>query len=212
MERVYVLHSPEGPSGTRTLQPEGLHSALLEASGTLSFVFITICLYSSCILKAVFLGTEFWEAKSPGVTTSDQRQGHPAPTQGPRTHASFLIGAWHRGLARATSARGAAASELGGQGRARGVARPWRWPPGQWDWCCPCLTAAWLRPLGRTPSFALKVVLSWGEGPSWGQRSVSGLLLSGRFYLFSGGVPFIICGVTAATNIRNYGTEGEDSA
>ncbi|KAK1333406.1 hypothetical protein QTO34_005789 [Cnephaeus nilssonii] len=33
-----------------------------------------------------------------------------------------------------------------------------------------------------------------------------------RFYLFSGGVPFIICGVTAATNIRNYGTEGEDSA
>ncbi|XP_070287887.1 adhesion G protein-coupled receptor A1 [Myotis yumanensis] len=33
-----------------------------------------------------------------------------------------------------------------------------------------------------------------------------------RFYLVSGGVPFIICGVTAATNIRNYGTEGEDSA
>ncbi|VFV24294.1 probable g-protein coupled receptor [Lynx pardinus] len=31
-----------------------------------------------------------------------------------------------------------------------------------------------------------------------------------RFYLISGGVPFIICGVTAATNIRNYGTEDED--
>ncbi|XP_077733225.1 adhesion G protein-coupled receptor A1 isoform X1 [Canis aureus] len=31
-----------------------------------------------------------------------------------------------------------------------------------------------------------------------------------RFYLISGGVPFIICGVTAATNIRNYGTESED--
>ncbi|XP_058155586.2 adhesion G protein-coupled receptor A1 [Dasypus novemcinctus] len=30
-----------------------------------------------------------------------------------------------------------------------------------------------------------------------------------RFYLISGGVPFIICGVTAATNIRNYGTEDE---
>ncbi|ELW67302.1 putative G-protein coupled receptor 123, partial [Tupaia chinensis] len=33
-----------------------------------------------------------------------------------------------------------------------------------------------------------------------------------RFYLISGGVPFIICGVTAATNIRNYGTEDEDTA
>ncbi|XP_023492357.1 adhesion G protein-coupled receptor A1 [Equus przewalskii] len=33
-----------------------------------------------------------------------------------------------------------------------------------------------------------------------------------RFYLISGGVPFIICGVTAATNIGNYGTEDEDSA
>ncbi|XP_025253088.1 adhesion G protein-coupled receptor A1 [Theropithecus gelada] len=33
-----------------------------------------------------------------------------------------------------------------------------------------------------------------------------------RFYLVSGGVPFIICGVTAATNIRNYGTEDEDAA
>ncbi|KAL4699093.1 hypothetical protein H8959_011750 [Pygathrix nigripes] len=33
-----------------------------------------------------------------------------------------------------------------------------------------------------------------------------------RFYLISGGVPFIICGVTAATNIRNYGTEDEDAA
>ncbi|XP_045735068.3 adhesion G protein-coupled receptor A1 isoform X1 [Mirounga angustirostris] len=31
-----------------------------------------------------------------------------------------------------------------------------------------------------------------------------------RFYLISGGVPFIICGVTAATNIRNYGMENED--
>ncbi|XP_025735896.2 adhesion G protein-coupled receptor A1 isoform X1 [Callorhinus ursinus] len=31
-----------------------------------------------------------------------------------------------------------------------------------------------------------------------------------RFYLISGGVPFIICGVTAATNIRNYGMESED--
>lgn len=38
------------------------------------------------------------------------------------------------------------------------------------------------------------------------------LLISGRFYLISGGVPFIICGVTAATNIRNYGTEDEDVA
>ncbi|XP_014649587.1 PREDICTED: adhesion G protein-coupled receptor A1 [Ceratotherium simum simum] len=33
-----------------------------------------------------------------------------------------------------------------------------------------------------------------------------------RFYLISGGVPFIICGVTAATNIGNYGMEDEDSA
>ncbi|XP_024202472.2 adhesion G protein-coupled receptor A1 isoform X1 [Pan troglodytes] len=33
-----------------------------------------------------------------------------------------------------------------------------------------------------------------------------------RFYLVSVGVPFIICGVTAATNIRNYGTEDEDTA
>jgi hypothetical protein len=38
------------------------------------------------------------------------------------------------------------------------------------------------------------------------------LLISDRFYLISGGVPFIICGVTAATNIRNYGTEDEDVA
>ncbi|KAM5140807.1 adhesion G protein-coupled receptor A1 isoform 4-T4 [Mantella aurantiaca] len=28
-----------------------------------------------------------------------------------------------------------------------------------------------------------------------------------RFYLISGGVPFIICGVTAATNLKNYGNE-----
>ncbi|XP_075468823.1 adhesion G protein-coupled receptor A1 isoform X3 [Ascaphus truei] len=28
-----------------------------------------------------------------------------------------------------------------------------------------------------------------------------------RFYLISGGVPFIICGITAATNIKNYGSE-----
>ncbi|XP_039337765.1 adhesion G protein-coupled receptor A1 isoform X6 [Mauremys reevesii] len=28
-----------------------------------------------------------------------------------------------------------------------------------------------------------------------------------RFYLISGGVPFIICGITAATNINNYGIE-----
>lgn len=28
-----------------------------------------------------------------------------------------------------------------------------------------------------------------------------------RLYLISGGVPFIICGVTAATNIKNYGNE-----
>ena len=27
-----------------------------------------------------------------------------------------------------------------------------------------------------------------------------------RFYLVSGGVPLIICGVTAATNIENYGS------
>ncbi|XP_051695379.1 adhesion G protein-coupled receptor A1 isoform X2 [Oryctolagus cuniculus] len=33
-----------------------------------------------------------------------------------------------------------------------------------------------------------------------------------RFYLLSGGVPFIICGVTAATNIGNYGTEDGDAA
>ncbi|XP_012410610.1 adhesion G protein-coupled receptor A1 [Trichechus manatus latirostris] len=33
-----------------------------------------------------------------------------------------------------------------------------------------------------------------------------------RFYLISGGVPFIICGVTAATNIKNYGTEDGDAA
>ncbi|XP_047393836.1 adhesion G protein-coupled receptor A1 [Sciurus carolinensis] len=33
-----------------------------------------------------------------------------------------------------------------------------------------------------------------------------------RFYLISGGVPFVICGVTAATNIRNYGTEDEGTA
>ncbi|XP_032922059.1 adhesion G protein-coupled receptor A1 isoform X2 [Catharus ustulatus] len=30
-----------------------------------------------------------------------------------------------------------------------------------------------------------------------------------RFYLISGGVPFIICGITAATNINNYGIEGD---
>ncbi|XP_074856532.1 adhesion G protein-coupled receptor A1 isoform X2 [Carettochelys insculpta] len=29
-----------------------------------------------------------------------------------------------------------------------------------------------------------------------------------RFYLISGGVPFIICGITAATNINNYGIDG----
>ncbi|XP_073402612.1 adhesion G protein-coupled receptor A1 isoform X2 [Dendrobates tinctorius] len=28
-----------------------------------------------------------------------------------------------------------------------------------------------------------------------------------RFYLISGGVPFIICGITAATNMKNYGNE-----
>ncbi|XP_049620541.1 adhesion G protein-coupled receptor A1 isoform X2 [Suncus etruscus] len=33
-----------------------------------------------------------------------------------------------------------------------------------------------------------------------------------RFYLIGGGVPFIICGVTAATNIQNYGKEAEDAA
>ncbi|XP_068113644.1 adhesion G protein-coupled receptor A1 [Hyperolius riggenbachi] len=32
-----------------------------------------------------------------------------------------------------------------------------------------------------------------------------------RFYLISGGVPFIICGVTAATNIKNYGNEDHTS-
>nr|XP_012602446.1 adhesion G protein-coupled receptor A1 [Microcebus murinus]XP_012602447.1 adhesion G protein-coupled receptor A1 [Microcebus murinus] len=33
-----------------------------------------------------------------------------------------------------------------------------------------------------------------------------------RFYLVSGGVPFIICGVTATTNIGNYGMEDEEAA
>ncbi|KAM6186390.1 adhesion G protein-coupled receptor A1 [Rhynchocyon petersi] len=33
-----------------------------------------------------------------------------------------------------------------------------------------------------------------------------------RFYLISGGVPFIICGVTAATNIRHYGAEDANAA
>ncbi|XP_075389604.1 adhesion G protein-coupled receptor A1 [Tenrec ecaudatus] len=33
-----------------------------------------------------------------------------------------------------------------------------------------------------------------------------------RFYLLSGGVPFIICGVTAATDIRNYGAEDGEAA
>ncbi|XP_004265743.1 adhesion G protein-coupled receptor A1 [Orcinus orca] len=33
-----------------------------------------------------------------------------------------------------------------------------------------------------------------------------------RFYLISGGAPFIICGITAATNIGNYGMEDEDAA
>ncbi|XP_006880180.1 PREDICTED: probable G-protein coupled receptor 123 [Elephantulus edwardii] len=33
-----------------------------------------------------------------------------------------------------------------------------------------------------------------------------------RFYLVSGGVPFIICGVTAATNIRHYGAEDAEAA
>ncbi|XP_037014992.2 adhesion G protein-coupled receptor A1 [Artibeus jamaicensis] len=33
-----------------------------------------------------------------------------------------------------------------------------------------------------------------------------------RLYLISGGVPFVICGVTAATNIKNYGPEDEDAA
>jgi len=27
----------------------------------------------------------------------------------------------------------------------------------------------------------------------------------GRFYLIAGGVPLIICGITAAVNINNYG-------
>ncbi|XP_032737942.1 adhesion G protein-coupled receptor A1 [Lontra canadensis] len=31
-----------------------------------------------------------------------------------------------------------------------------------------------------------------------------------RSYLIGGGVPFIICGVTATTNIRNYGVDNED--
>ncbi|KAM5271515.1 adhesion G protein-coupled receptor A1 [Ctenodactylus gundi] len=33
-----------------------------------------------------------------------------------------------------------------------------------------------------------------------------------RFYLISGGVPFVICGVTAVTNISNYGIKDEDTA
>ncbi|XP_053165848.1 adhesion G protein-coupled receptor A1 isoform X4 [Hemicordylus capensis] len=33
-----------------------------------------------------------------------------------------------------------------------------------------------------------------------------------RFYLISGGVPFIICGITAATNINNYGGKGNNDA
>ncbi|XP_060027020.1 adhesion G protein-coupled receptor A1 isoform X2 [Erinaceus europaeus] len=33
-----------------------------------------------------------------------------------------------------------------------------------------------------------------------------------RLYLIGGGVPFIICGVTAATNIQNYGKEDEGTA
>lgn len=33
-----------------------------------------------------------------------------------------------------------------------------------------------------------------------------------RFYLVGGGAPLVICGVTAATNIRNYGMEAEDAA
>ena len=69
-----------------------------------------------------------------------------------------------------------------------------------------CLSRTW------GPSF------SGGElgqqGRPWGAQAVSqamsGFLSSCRFYLISGGVPFIICGVTAATNIRNYGTEDED--
>lgn len=36
--------------------------------------------------------------------------------------------------------------------------------------------------------------------------SVFVLLSPRRFYLVSGGVPLIICGVTAAVNIDNYGS------
>lgn len=107
--------------------------------------------------------------------------------------------------------RGAAASELGvrGEGRRRGHA---------------LAVAAWSvglalplpdSCLARTPG-PPSLLCPEGDavlgGPSWVQWAVSDLLLSGRFYLVSGGVPFIICGVTAATNIRNYGTEGEESA
>lgn len=104
----------------------------------------------------MFLGIEFWEAKSPGVTTSDC--SHPRtwdPCQSP--HWSLALGPGQGHLC-----RGAAASELGVRGGGRGEARPWQWPPGQWGWYCPCLTAAWPGPLGHTPSFALKVVLSLG--------------------------------------------------
>lgn len=51
-----------------------------------------------------------------------------------------------------------------------------------------------------------------GNREDLGHSQEVNLLISGRFYLISGGVPFIICGVTAATNIRNYGTEDEDVA
>lgn len=38
------------------------------------------------------------------------------------------------------------------------------------------------------------------------QPSVYILVLLFRFYLIGGGIPIIVCGITAAANIRNYGS------
>lgn len=93
------------------------------------------------------LGVEFWEAESPGVTESDGRQGHPAPTQRPETHVIALTEDMALGPGLGRLGRSTTATELGvrggqeedvresrgckakrrGQERGRGEARPWQW-------------------------------------------------------------------------------------
>lgn len=60
------------------------------------------------------------------------------------------------------------------------------------------------------PTLAPKAELSLGA--LLGSRDSEQSPAPRRLYLISGGVPFVICGVTAATNIKNYGPEDEDAA